>query len=151
FTPERVLTRFKSTAPDNPGLRAFGALPALWDLDARRKLMEEFDDYQQVLSLSNPPIELLAGEDHSPQLAMLANDELASVCAKHPRLFPTFLASMPANNPDAATREAERAITTLGARGIQIFTNVNGKPLSSPEFFPLFAFMAAHDLPVFIH
>jgi predicted TIM-barrel fold metal-dependent hydrolase len=151
FTPERVFTQFKSIAPDNPGLKAFGALPALWDLDARRKLMEEFDDYQQVLSLSNPPIELLAGEDQSPELAVLANDELAALCAKYPQLFPTFLASMPANNPGAATREAERAITTLGARGIQIFTNVNGKPLSSPEFFPLFAFMAAQDLPVFIH
>jgi uncharacterized protein len=151
FTPERVFTHFKSIAPDNPGLKAFGALPALWDLDARCKLMEEFDDYQQVLSLSNPPIELLAGEDRSPELAKLANDELAAVCAKYPQLFPTFLASMPTNNPDAAIREAERAIVTLGARGIQIFTNVNGKPLSSPEFFPLFAFMAAQDLPVFIH
>jgi aminocarboxymuconate-semialdehyde decarboxylase len=58
---------------------------------------------------------------------------------------------MPANNPDAAVREAERAIKTLGAHGIQLFTNVNGKPLSSPEFFPLFEFMAAQDLPIWLH
>ncbi len=39
----------------------------------------------------------------------------------------------------------------LGARGIQVFTNVAGKPLSAPEFRPIFRKMVAHDLPVFVH
>jgi predicted TIM-barrel fold metal-dependent hydrolase len=151
FTPAKVYAQFKALAPDNPGLKAFGALPALWDLDARLRLLEEFPDYQQVISLSNPPLELLAGPNRTPELARLANDELAAVCDRHPELFPTFVASMPTNNPDASVREAERAVATLGARGIQLFTNVSGKPLSSPEFLPLFEFMAAQDLPIWIH
>lgn len=151
FTPAKVYEQFKKLAPDNPGVKAFAALPALWDLEARLRLMEQFPDYQQVLSLSNPPLELLAGPNQSPELAQLANDELASVCRKYPKLFPTFTASMPANNVDASIREAERAITTLGARGIQLFTNVAGKPLSNPEFLPLFQYMAAQDLPIWIH
>jgi len=32
-----------------------------------------------------------------------------------------------------------------------VFTNVLGKPLSAPEFRPLFRRMAEHDLPVWIH
>jgi predicted TIM-barrel fold metal-dependent hydrolase len=151
FTPIKVYERFRALAPDNPGLKAFAALPALWDIDARLRLMEGFPDYQQVLSLSNPPLELLAGPNQTPELAQFANDELAAVCARHPTLFPTFTASMPANNPDASIREAERVIKTLGARGIQLFTNVNGKPLSSPEFLPLFEYMAEQDLPIWIH
>jgi len=151
FTPAKVFERFKNLAPDNPGLKAFGALPALWDIDARLRLMEQFPDVQQVLSLANPPLELLAGPNQTPELAILANDELAAVCGKYPKLFPTFTASVPANNVDASIREAERAIKTLGARGIQLFTNVNGKPLSNPEFLPLFEFMAAQDLPIWIH
>jgi uncharacterized protein len=151
FTPKKVYDRFKSIAPDNPGLKAFGALPALWDIETRLRLMDEFPDHRQVLSLANPPLELLGGPENSPELAALSNDELAAVCSKYPRLFPTFAASMPTNNPDASIREAERAITTLGARGIQIFTNVNGKPLSAPEFFPLFEFMASQGLPIWIH
>jgi aminocarboxymuconate-semialdehyde decarboxylase len=39
----------------------------------------------------------------------------------------------------------------LGARGIQVFTNVAGKPLSLPEFRPIFRRMVEHDLPVFVH
>lgn len=151
FTPIKVYERFKRLAPDNPGLKAFGALPALWDLDARVKLMEQFPDYQQALCLANPPLELLAGPNQTPELAKLANDELAAVCARHPKLFPAFIASMPTNNVGASVREAERAIKTLGARGIQIYTNVNGMPLSSPEFLPLFEYMAEQDLPVWIH
>ena len=151
FTPAKVYALFKSIAPDNPGLKAFAALPALWDIDARLKLMEQFGDFQQVLSLSNPPIELLAGENRSPELAKIANDELAAVCRQYPHWFPAFTASMPANNPDAAVREAERAIKTLGARGIQLFTNVNGKPIDAKEYEPLFALAAEHDLPIWLH
>jgi predicted TIM-barrel fold metal-dependent hydrolase len=151
FTPQKVYETFRTLAPDNPGLKAFAALPTLWQIDARLRLMDQFPGHQQVLSLSNPPLELLAGPDKSPDLARLANNELATVCATYPDIFPTFTASMPANNPDAMIREAERAITTLGARGIQLFTNVNGKPLSAPEFLPVFEYMAKQDLPIWIH
>jgi uncharacterized protein len=39
----------------------------------------------------------------------------------------------------------------LGACGVQIFTNVNGAPVTSPEFLPLFALMAEHDRPMWMH
>src|SRR5205807_827150 len=63
----------------------------------------------------------------------------------------SLVPSMPMNNVEACVREADRAIADLGAKGIQIFTNVLGKPLSSPEFRPIFRNMARHDLPVWIH
>ena len=47
--------------------------------------------------------------------------------------------------------EIDRAVGELGARGMQVFTNVAGKPLSAPEFRPVFQRMAAHDLPVWVH
>jgi uncharacterized protein len=151
FTPKTIYEHFKSLVPDNPGLKAFGALPALWDLDARLKLLDQFGDCQQILSLANPPIELLAGPNQTPELAQRANDALAAICQRNRDRFPAFVAAVATNNPDAAVRETERAIKTLGARGIQLFTNVNGKPLSDPEFFDLFEFMARQDLPIWIH
>ena len=56
------------------------------------------------------------------------------------------------NNPSAAISELHRAVRDLGARGIQIYTNVSGKPLDNPEYAPLFDAMATeYDLPIWLH
>ena len=151
FSPTAYYERLCEMAPENPGLKAFRKLPALWDLDARLRLVEPFDGYQQVLSLANPPAELVASPENSPALVRFGNEELAKVCAAHPDRFPAFIACLPMNNPDAAVREAVFAVEELGARGIQLFSNVNGKPLSAPEFYPVFETMAGYDLPVWVH
>jgi aminocarboxymuconate-semialdehyde decarboxylase len=126
-------------------------LKTLWEVDARLSLLDEFDGLQQVLSLANPPLELIAPPDTTPELARLANDALAELCSRHPDRFPAFIASLPMNNIDASLAEIDRAVTGLGACGVQVFTNVAGKPLSAPEFRPIFQRMAAHDLPVWVH
>jgi predicted TIM-barrel fold metal-dependent hydrolase len=127
-------------------------LPALHDLDVRLRMMDEFGDgYQQVLTLSSPPIELLAGPEGSPDLARLANDSMRELCDKHPDRFPAFVASLPMNNPDAALEEIATAIDDLDACGVQVFTNVNGKPLDDPAFEAVFDEMARRDLPIWMH
>lgn len=149
--PSPLYERLKAAAPDNMALKAFQKLPALWDLEVRFRLMDRFEDYRQVICLSNPPLELLAAVADTTEIARMANDQLAELCRRHPDRFPAFIASMPMDRPDAAVAEAERAIGTLGACGIQVFTNVAGRPLSSPEYLPLFDAMAAHDLPIWVH
>src|SRR5919197_256047 len=151
FMPKAIFDRLSDLVPGHIALSAFPELPTLWDIEARLRMMDEFDGMQQVLSLANPPIEMLGRPDRTPELARIANDGLADLCRTHPKHFPCFIASMPMNNVDACVREAERAINELGAKGIQIFTNVLGKPLSNPEFRPIFQTMARHDLPVWIH
>jgi len=151
FMPKSIFDRLATLVPGHVALSAFPELPTLWDVDARLKMMDEFGDLQHVLSLANPPIEMLGTPDRTPELARIANDGLAELCRKHPDRFPAFIASMPMNNVEAAVAEADRAIRDLGAKGIQVFTNVLGKPLSAPEFRPLFQAMTKHDLPVWIH
>jgi predicted TIM-barrel fold metal-dependent hydrolase len=151
FLPKPFFDRLADLIPGHVVLKAFPRLRTLWDIEARLKLLDRFGDYQQVLSLANPPIELLAEPAQTPELARIANDGLAELCRKHPDRFPGFIASMPMNNVAASLTEIDRAIGTLGARGIQVFTNVQGKPLSAPEFRPIFQRMVRHDLPVWIH
>src|SRR5439155_995722 len=78
-------------------------------------------------------------------------DEMAALVERHPDRFPAFVASLPMNNPEAALREIDRALDTLGATGVQMFSNVAGRPLDRPEYRPLFARMAARDLPIWLH
>ena len=151
FTPRAFFARLDGLIPGHPVLTAFPRLPALLDVDARLALLDEFEGLQQILSLANPPIEHLGPPDRTPGLAREANDLLAEICARHPGRFPGFVAALPMNNLEAALAEAERAVTTLGACGVQMFTNMLGTPLSAPQFRPLFAAMAKFDLPVWVH
>ena len=151
FMPKAHLDALADLIPGHPVLTAFPRLKTLWDVDARLRLMDEFGELQQVISLANPPIELLAPPDRTPDIARRANDALAELCRKHPDRFPAFVAALPMNNVEASLAEIDRAVNQLGARGIQVFTNVAGKPLSAPEYRPIFAAMAAHDLPVWVH
>jgi predicted TIM-barrel fold metal-dependent hydrolase len=154
--PQAFFERMKAMAEQNPSLggqiKRWLNIPVLWDLDARLRMMERFPGYKQILTLSLPAIEFLAPHDKSPELAMLANDGMAGIVARYPDKFPAFVASLPMNNVPEALREMDRAIQTLGAKGIQIFTNVNGRPLDEPEFYPIFDRMVnKYDLPIWVH
>ena len=151
FMPKRYLERLAALMPGHVAVTAFPRLATLCDVEARLRLLDEFGDLQNVLSLANPPLELVAGPDVTPELARLANDALAEICTRHPHCFPAFVAALPMNNIDAALAEIDRAIGGLGARGVQIFTNVAGQPLSRPEFRPIFRRMVEHDLPIWVH
>jgi uncharacterized protein len=127
------------------------AMPTIVNLDARFRVMDEFGEYCQVISLPAPPIEALGTPQQTPDIAKLANDGMAELCQKYPKRFPTFIASLAMNNPDAITKEAVRAINTLGASGVQIFTNVNGAPLDGPEFTEFFDTMAKREIGIWMH
>jgi aminocarboxymuconate-semialdehyde decarboxylase len=126
-------------------------IPVIVDLDLRFRIMDQFQGYCQVLTLASPPIESYADAKLSPELARIANDGMAELVEKYPDRFVAFAASLPMNNPDAAVEEIDRAVTQLGARGVQIFSNVDGRPLDEPQFQPIFDRMAAHDLPIWLH
>jgi aminocarboxymuconate-semialdehyde decarboxylase len=126
-------------------------IATIMDLDRRFRALDEFGEYRQVLSLPVPDIETLAGPAESPELARVANDGLAELIAKYRDRFIGFAAALPMNNPAAAVREMERAITELGAFGVQIYTTVGGKPLDLPEFLPIFEETARRDTLIWLH
>ena len=150
--PVRYLEMMKQHAKDQGIIKRMTSIRMLWDIEARVQMLEQWPDLQQVLTLSVPAPELVGGPDLSPELARIANDDMAAMVAKWPKKFPAFVASLPMNNVPAALEEMDRAIEKLGARGIQICTNVNGRPLDEPEFFPVFERVTnKHDLPIFMH
>src|SRR5436190_18752731 len=111
------------------------SIPALFDLDVRKQIFAGFPDYAQILSYPQPPLETMANEPAQlDELTRMINDGFAELCAKERDHFPGWLAQIALGAPDAGVGEAERAINELGALGVQIYTNVIGKPLDRPEY-----------------
>jgi predicted TIM-barrel fold metal-dependent hydrolase len=134
-----------------PMRRRVAAIPHMADVDERLRVVDSFDDYAQVLSLASPPVEALGEPAEARELARLGNDGLADLVEGHPDAFPAFVAGVPANDPDAALEEIDRAVGELGAAGIQLYTNVNGRPLDEPGFEPVLARMAELGRPIWLH
>jgi predicted TIM-barrel fold metal-dependent hydrolase len=150
--PPAYYTRLMRIAPDYQDIgKRMRGIPMLADLDVRFRVMDAFGDYEQVLSLPTPPIENIVSGAAALELARAANDGMAELVSTHPRRFPAFIAAVPFDDPDAAVSEAIRAIDALGARGIQMFTNVHGTPISAPQYLPIFETLAARDLPMWLH
>ena len=132
--------------------RRSNAVPMMTNLDRRFEVMDMFgEDYQQVLSLASPPLEKFGDPAIALELSRIGSDSMAELCQKYPERFPAFIGSAPMNNPDAVVEECRRAIEDLGAAGMQIFTNINGKPVDLPEFEPFFEYMAKAGKPIWLH
>ena len=150
--PKSFFERMAATVEDKGKIKRWLNIPFLHDVETRFRMLEEFgDDYRQILSLSAPPIEIMGSADETPDLARLANDGMAELVDQYPGRFPGFIASLPMNNVEASLGEMDRSVSELGAVGVQIFTNVNGRPLDRPEFKPLFDRMAELDSMIFLH
>jgi len=139
---------------DYPGFynNMLGPCVPLYDLDQRFRIMDKYENIVQVLTVGPvPSLESFADPQQSVELAKLANDEMAELVLKYRDRFVAAIALLPMNNIEAALKETDRAITELSFRGIYVHSNINGKPLDSPEFLPLFEKMVEYNLPIYIH
>ena len=150
--PPAYLEALERHAGEQTLVRYSAKIRPLWDIEERLRMLAPWPELQQVLTLGQPTPELAAGPQLSPELARLANDGMACIRDAHPERFPAFVASLPMNNLPAALEEMDRAVGGLGARGIQVLTSVDGRPLDHPDFFPLFERAAQHHgVTVWLH
>jgi aminocarboxymuconate-semialdehyde decarboxylase len=151
FNPKRYFDELlQSPAGQKDIGKRVRGIPALYDLDLRLKVVDMFPDYTQVISLGMPMVERLWGPDQAPEMAKIANDGLAEVVARNPKHFAGYTAVVAMNAPDAAVKEAERAIKN-GCNGFQIGTNAAGKPIDGKEFWPLYEVIAKSGKPILLH
>ena len=125
--------------------------PVLTDVDARRREMESFGEYRQVLVLAVPPLEEVGPPDVAAGFARLANDEMAEIAVRHPDRFAGFAAALPLSDVEASLNEIDRAVNQLGALGAQLYTNVLGAPLDDPRFEPVLALLESLERFVWLH
>lgn len=118
------------------------------DLDERIRAMDEAGVDMHAFSLTTPGVHIEERE-RGIELARLVNDEFAAAVERYPGRF-AALAALPLQYPAAAVEELERAVG-LGHRGVLLFSNINGRTLDEPEYFPLFKKITELDIPAFIH
>jgi uncharacterized protein len=152
FVPKKFFDEILTTGDHRDIGKRVREIPSIHDLDVRLKVIDSFPDYAQIISYPMPPLEVMtASPEQVEEFARIINDGFADLCARQPDHFPGFVAQAPLAAPDAGVRECERAINELGALGVQIYTNIRGKPLDRPEFEPFFAAMNRLGKPIWMH
>jgi 2,3-dihydroxybenzoate decarboxylase len=109
-----------------------------------------------ILSHTVPGVQGIVDSAEAVAAARDVNDYLAErVVARHPGRFAGF-ASVPLQDPAAAARELERAVTRLGLKGAMIngYTSLEGGGgayLDEPQFLPFWEAAAALGVPMYLH
>jgi predicted TIM-barrel fold metal-dependent hydrolase len=152
FFPKKFFDKLMEIAGDYKDMgKRVRSLPALYDLDFRESIVDEHPDYQQVLSYPQPPFESFCKTPQQiDEMIKICNDGFAELCAQEKDRFPGWVAQVALGAKDAGVGEAERAIKN-GALGVQIYTNVLGKPIDAPEFRPFWKKMNELGKPIWIH
>lgn len=121
----------------------------LIDVDNRLGDMEDFGVDRQVLTLARPSIWRGIDRDVALEAIQLANDAINEVANDHPdRFIP--VGTLPLLG-EGFVEELERCVRDLGMPGVQIFSNVEGKPLDAEEFHPFWEAVENLDATVWIH
>ncbi|MBW2030259.1 MAG: amidohydrolase [Deltaproteobacteria bacterium] len=120
-----------------------------FDIEARIRDLDDAGIDVQVLSHTCPGVaELPVAE--SIEWAKKINDIFADICKQFPGRF-YFLATIPPRDIKEALKEMERASKELGAKGVQMYSNIDGVLATSEEFYPIFEKASEFDLSVKIH
>src|ERR1700732_1659588 len=111
FFPEKFFTKLNEVAGDYKDMgKRIRSLPALFDLNVRKKIVDGHKDYQQILSYPQPPVEKFAKSPKDiDEFCRIINDGLAELVAKGRDHFPGWGAQVSLAAADAGVGAAGRA------------------------------------------
>jgi len=104
------------------------AKPGVWErlradlLDVEQQRLERMDESGtafSILSLNAPGTQGIPDPSEATRVAVRANDVLAEHVSRHPDKLGGF-AALPMQDPEAAARELERCVRTLGFHGFMV-------------------------------
>ncbi len=157
FAPKEYITEFLKLAEriDTPGNRYlqmyYGGplVRQLTDLEYRIEDMDRHGVDMHLLGITAPGAQAFDAE-LGGEIARIANETLAAEIAKRPTRF-AGLATIAPQDPHAAARELERAMTRLKLGGAIINSHTHGEFLDDPKFWPIFEAAVALDAPIYLH
>lgn len=124
-------------------------VPGHRDIAYRADVLDRAGVSKQILSFTTPGTHVETPK-RSVELARMVNDALARIVRERGDHF-AALATLPMNAPEASVAELERALDVLGFRGVMVFSNINGVPLSDPRYWPLYESANRRKAVFYIH
>jgi aminocarboxymuconate-semialdehyde decarboxylase len=128
-------------------LEALGDAPRFWDMSIRLELFETYGIDRQVVTLARPPIWRGMDPAEARPLVELANDAVRELADEHEELVPVATLPFVA---EGAVSELERCLD-MGMAGVQLFSNVEGRPIDSEAHRAVYAAAEAAGAPVWLH
>jgi len=103
----------------------------------------------QILSLTSPGVQVFDAATANA-IAVDTNDQVAQAVRTYPSRFAALAAVAP-QDPRFAAREIDRAVRTLGLKGVIINSHTRGEFLDDPKFWEIFEAAEALNVPIYIH
>jgi aminocarboxymuconate-semialdehyde decarboxylase len=126
------------------------ALPKLTRLDIRLADMDAMGVDMQLLSPAPNQYYYWADPDLARGIVRAINENIAALVAQHPdRLL--GLGSIALQHPDLAVEQLEYCVKSLGLRGVEVSSLVNGLELADPKFERIWAKAEALGCLIFLH
>jgi 5-carboxyvanillate decarboxylase len=117
--------------------------------ELRLKHMDEAGIDAALLLVGSPGVQIFDSEE-AVHLARLVNDRVTEACNANRHRF-YALAALAPQQPEAAAKELERAVTRQGLKGGIINSHTKGEYLDERKFWPIFEAAVSLDVPIYIH
>ncbi len=124
--------------------------PGFWEPEPRIEFLDRYGIRMQVLVPAPTPYYYDVEPDLATSVCQSYNNAISRVLRKYPGRF-IGLAQLPMQSPFRALQELDRAITELDLQAAMLFTNINGRNLDEPEFWPIYGRMEELGVPVVLH
>jgi predicted TIM-barrel fold metal-dependent hydrolase len=126
------------------------ALPKMLDMDLKLWDMDLLGVDVAVLSHGIPLGPDALGGAEADEWAKCINDDLAGRIACHPDRF-VGLGTIGFGDVQRSIAEVDRCVHELGFKGMQVFSNVHGAPLDTPDALAVIKHLGALGVPIHLH
>jgi aminocarboxymuconate-semialdehyde decarboxylase len=124
-------------------------MPGMFDYEMRLQAMDAAKVDMAIVTLTSPNV-YFGSAATSLLAAKTMNDDMAAQSRRHPDRI-RFMCSLPWQHPKLAIAELNRAVEELGAVGVMVLANIDGKSLTDKAFAPVWKAIDQRGLPVLVH